>query len=190
MLRHGPTAWNRAGRLQGRIDEPLDQQARDHLAGLALPPDYAAARLVASPLARAVETARILGRREPEVEPALIEMDWGDWEGQRGADLIADEGSGYRHIEDWGWDFRPPGGETPREVLDRLRPWLATLDGLSLAVTHIGVMRALLASATGWNFEGPAPFRIKRDRLYMLTVLDGQRLQFDSEPVRLNKAGP
>ena len=34
LLRHGHTAWNRAGRLQGRTDIPLDDAARTLLAGL------------------------------------------------------------------------------------------------------------------------------------------------------------
>ncbi len=116
--------------------------------------------------------------------PELTEMDWGSFEGSRGVDLLADSKSGYRHIEEWGWDFRPPGGETPRDVAARLAPWLQSLEGPAVVVTHIGVMRVLLALATGWNFENPAPFRVKRDRLYVIDIL-GTVLAHDQEPVRL-----
>ena len=188
LLRHGRTGWNRAGRIQGRTDEPLDDETRLHLASLRLPEAAKAARLVSSPLVRAVETATILGGREPEMEPALIEMDWGGWEGLRGVDLIADPASGYRHIEHWTWDFSPPAGETPRQVWQRLEPWLATLKGPVLAVTHIGVMRVLLARATSWAFEGEPPFKVKRDRIYRIDIDATGRLRFDNEPVRLLKA--
>lgn len=116
-------------------------------------------------------------------------MDWGEWQGLRGADLLADAGSGYRHIEDWGWDFRPPGGETPKLVLKRIKPWIASVQGPLVAVCHIGVMRVLLARATGWDFSGPAPFHIKRDRLYIVDRNDDGTLAFDDEPVRLIQTG-
>lgn len=184
LLRHGHTAWNRAGRIQGRTDVPLDVDARAHLSALRLPAPWDCADLVASPLLRAVETAELVGGRAPHTVAALTEMNWGAWEGQHGEDLLAQQGSGYRHIEEWGWEFRPPNGESPREVLDRLLPWVATLSHDTVAVCHIGIMRMLLARATGWDFDGPAPFRIKRDRLFVLTI-DGARWQLEDAPVRL-----
>ena len=188
-MRHGRTAWNRAGRIQGRTDEPLDDEARKHLARLQLPEPFDAAPLLASPLARAVETAEIIGGRAPIVVPDLIEMDWGEWEGRRGEDLLADANSGYRHVEQWGWGFQPPGGETPKEVWERVGPWLAALHGPAVAVTHIGVMRVVLARATGWNVDAAAPFRIKRDRLYRIDVHDDGSLSFDDAPIRMTGKG-
>lgn len=185
LLRHAHTAWNRDGKIQGRIDQPIDDQARTHLAGLRLPDAAAGAALVSSPLARAVETATIVARRPPETAPALIEMDWGSWEGRHGVDLLAEPGSGYRHIEEWGWDFQPPGGETPAQLWLRLQPFVASLRAPTLAVTHIGVMRVLLARATGWNFSGTPPFSVKRDRLYAIDIHPDGTLAFEGAPVRL-----
>ncbi|GAB4534445.1 MAG: histidine phosphatase family protein [Ruegeria sp.] len=182
LLRHGHTAWNRAGRIQGRSDIPLDDDARAQLSGLRLPPPWDKADLWSSPLSRATETAQLVTGRAPRTNPALTEMDWGDWEGKRGLDLIADTDSGYRHIEDWSWDYRPPGGESPAELWARLEPWLAGLQTDAVAVCHIGIMRVILARAWGWEFAGPAPFRIKRNRLY---VVDLDRMQPEPEPVRL-----
>jgi probable phosphoglycerate mutase len=189
LLRHGHTAWNRAGRIQGRVDEPLDAQARDHLAGLRLPDELADAAVVASPLCRAIDTARLVSGRMPQIVPELTEMDWGEWQGLRSLELVAEESSGYRHIEDWGWNFQPPGGETPKMVWDRVEPWIASAQGLLVAVCHVGVMRVLLARASGWEFSGPAPFQVKRDRLYIITV-DDDALMFDGEPVRLIRSDP
>jgi probable phosphoglycerate mutase len=188
-MRHGHTAWNRAGRIQGRMDQPLDDQARAHLSQLRLPDEFDQAALFSSPLARAVETARIVGRREPAIVSELVEMDWGQFEGQCGADLLKDPRSGYRHIEEWGWQFQPPGGETPERVWQRVRPWIVSVRASAVVVSHIGIMRVLLARATGWNFAGSAPFRIKRDRLYRIDVHDDGTLTHDGAPVRLIEAG-
>ena len=189
LLRHGHTAWNRAGRIQGRIDEPLDEQAREHLSGLRLPDAFDGAAIYFKSACRARSKRRASSADATCRCAALIEMDWGGWEGQRGVDLLADPNSGYRHIEEWGWDFQPPGGETPRRVWERVRPWLGSLNGPAVVVSHIGIMRVLLARATGWNFDGPAPFRVKRDRLYRIDVHDDGTLSYDSEPVRLIEAG-
>jgi len=186
LLRHGPTEWNRAGRIQGRSDIPLDEDARADLLALSLPAPWDRAALWSSPLSRARETAELVAGRGPQVSDALTEMNWGDWEGLKGKDLLADPAEDYRHIEDWGWDYRPPGGESPAELRARLLPWCAGLTGDTVAVCHIGIMRVLLAHAHGWNFDGPAPFKVKRARLFVLTV-DGDRLIPDPEPVRLIK---
>jgi broad specificity phosphatase PhoE len=189
LLRHGHTAWNRAGRIQGRTDVPLDADARQHLSALRLPAHWDEAQLCASPLQRAMETATIVSGHSATPEPALMEMDWGDWEGQQGEVLKADPNSGFRDIEHWGWDFTPPGGESPAALRDRLLPWAAALATDTLAVCHIGVMRVLLAQATGWNFDGPAPFRIKRNRLFVLRISPGE-WALEPDPIRLEETSP
>ncbi|MCF6234003.1 MAG: histidine phosphatase family protein [Rhodobacteraceae bacterium] len=186
LLRHGHTPWNRAGRIQGRSDIALDDDARVGLAGFALPAPWNTAQLWSSPLSRAFETAQIVGGCAPQTAPELTEMNWGDWEGLRGLDLIEDPTVGFRHIEEWGWDYRAPNGESPREVWGRLQPWLDQLDTDCVAVCHIGVMRALLACAHGWDFNGPAPFDIKRNRLYILRLQQGN-LCPEPEPLRLTR---
>lgn len=173
FLRHGITAWNREGRIQGRTDIPLAPESREQLAALTLPPDWRDAALHASPLSRAVETATLLGKGRPvHTDPRLIEMDWGAWEGRHGRDLRADPASGYRDLEEWGWDFRPPNGESPADLRERLTGWLKELQSPlpHLIVTHIGVMRVALALAWGWDFRGPPPVPVKRNRLYAMTL--------------------
>lgn len=184
LLRHGHTAWNRAGRIQGRTDIPLDPEAAKALATLRLPPPWDAATLWSSPLSRAADTARLVTERLPRTDPALIEMNWGDWEGKQGAELRADPSSGFQDIEEWGWEYTPPHGESPSTLRDRLIPWMDTLEGDNVAVCHIGVMRVVLALATGWNFAGPAPFQIKRNRLFVVENAGGTWRLVPS-PVRL-----
>jgi len=184
LLRHGRTGWNAAGRLQGRTDIPLSDDERDRLATLALPPGWRDADILSSPLSRARETAEILVQAPVATDPALIELNLGAWEGKRGVDLLADPASGYRHVEAWGWDGRPPGGETPRELLSRIEPVLDGLSGDTLIVCHINIMRVLLARTHGWHFDSPMPFRIKRNRLYVLHR-DGDGWRSEGEPIRL-----
>ena len=185
MMRHGHTDWNRAGRIQGRTDIPLDDAARADLAGYALPDGWRDADIYASPLSRARDTARIVAGHAPTLVPELIEMDWGKWEGLKGIDLKADPASGFRDIEQWGWDYRPPEGESPRDVWARLEPWLMSLERDSIAVCHIGTMRIVLARAYGWDFEGPAPYRIKRNRLFVVEISDKGLRVADPDIVRL-----
>lgn len=184
LLRHGRTDWNAEGRLQGRIDRPLDDAEARRLARLAPPPGWVDVDCVSSPLRRARETARLVTGTPARIAPALIEMNWGDWEGQRGAALRADPASGYRDIEHWGWDYTPPGGESPAAMRARLLPFLSGLERDTLAVCHIGVMRVLLALAHGWDFAGPPPFAVKRDRIYPLRLSGGGPVT-DGAPVRL-----
>lgn len=184
LLRHGHTPWNRAGRIQGRTDIALDPDAEAELAAQRLPAPWDRAALWASPLMRARDTAALVAGRQPQLDDALIEMNWGDWEGLHGKDLHADPGSGFRDIENWGWTYTPPGGESPHDIRLRLEPWVATLTGDNVAVCHIGIMRVLLAVATGWAFAGPAPFRIKRNRMFVIEI-DGDDWKMRADPVRL-----
>lgn len=184
LIRHGHTSWNRAGRIQGRTDIALDPDAINELQSYKLPQNWQTADLVSSPLLRAKNTAKIIADRSPKIVPHLIEMDWGDWEGLHGIDLKADKTSGFRDIEDWGWDYHPPNGESPQDVWNRIEPWVMGLKNPTIAVCHIGIMRMILAKAYGWHFDGPAPFKIKRNRLYTLEINDTLQI-LDADPVRL-----
>jgi probable phosphoglycerate mutase len=172
LLRHFPTDWNRARRLQGRTDRPLTAEARATLAGLAPPPPWDRARVIASPLARARDTATALWPAV-ETDARLMELDYGGWEGRSIDALLADPDSGYVSFDRWGWDRRAPGGESPADARARVAPLLAELaaDGRpALLVAHRGLMRAILAAAHGWDYDRPEPFAIKRGRLHLVTL--------------------
>ncbi|MGB0504991.1 MAG: histidine phosphatase family protein [Pikeienuella sp.] len=188
IMRHFQTDWNALHKLQGRTDRPLTDDARKRLQELSLPAPWDEARLIATPLSRAQDTAQIVADREPEIEPDLIELSWGAWEGQRGVDLLADPSSGYEHVENWGWGKSPPRGESPAVAWERIAPVLRRLaitGKPSLLVVHRGIMRVIMAKAWGWDFDCPEPFKIKRERIYPIT-LDANGVPIDhGEAVRL-----
>lgn len=191
FLRHGATDWNAARRIQGRADPPLSEAARTALGRCRLPEPFRAAPLYCSPLARARETASRLGRAAPRIEPRLIEADWGAYEGRTLEDLRAAEGPAFAAAESLGLDFRPPNGESPREVAARLGSWLAEMAALRpraiLAVTHKGVIRAALVLAYGWDMCGPPPVKCDWARLQVLTLRADGSLAPDCRPLALEE---
>ena len=169
LIRHGATEWNSDGRIQGRADPPLSAAGRFTVESWRLPDEMTGALAsewtwLTSPLKRARETAALLrpGPQTPPVrsDPALVEMHWGAWEGRRLDELRAEGGQDMAAEEARGLDFRPPGGESPRDVQARLLPLLHALAGAerpTAAVTHKGVIRALYALASGWDMTGRQP---------------------------------
>jgi len=173
LLRHGDTAWSAEGRIQGRTDVPLSEAGRAAIRALSLSHLLKGMRVVTSPLARCVETAALLGAPDAPREPRLAEMSWGAWEGKKLADLRATLGSAMTANEARGWDFRPEHGESPREVLARVREWLGEMTQPTLAVTHRGVIRAVLACATGWDMTGKPPARLEWDAVHLFRIEGG-----------------
>lgn len=159
LLRHGPTLWNTDGRMQGRSDEPLLDESRAELTRRRIPDAYAGFRALSSPLMRCLETATLL-RLVASPDKRLVEMDWGGFQGYTLAELRTKYGADLVANEARGLDFRPPGGESPRDVQARVAPLLAEI-GRSInpmiAVTHRGVIRAIYARAIGWDMMGEPP---------------------------------
>ena len=171
LLRHADTAWSAAGRIQGRADIRLLEKTAVHL-----PDGCKDMRVVTSPLERCVQTAALLGVPDARREPRIIEMDWGKWEGRTLAELRQELGTAMAENEARGLDFRPPGGESPREVGTRVKDWLrevARERKPTLAVTHRGVIRAILAEATGWDMRGKPPARLDWQAAHFF-ILDSQ----------------
>lgn len=166
FVRHGSTAWNEAGRIQGRTDVPLSPAGRAQVAGWRLPEGWRGGRCVTSPLQRARETAALLGFDAAGIDARLVEMGWGGYEGATLAELRQRHGDALAENEARGLDFRPPQGESPREVAARLAGFLRDLavegDG-RLVVAHRGILRASLVLAFGWDMLGRPPVRIVDD---------------------------
>lgn len=169
ILRHGPTEWNASKRIQGRTDIPLSSEGRATVKKWRLPSRFKDYRCVSSPLHRARETAEILGLT-PEPVDALREMSWGDWEGRVLAELRVEFGEAMAENESRGLDFRPPGGESPRDVQDRLRPWLYSLSGPTVAVAHKGVIRAVYAMAANWDMREKPKTRLEDDAAHLFRI--------------------
>lgn len=173
LIRHGPTAWNEQRRTQGHRDIPLSETGRAEVSRWRIPKMLEGARVVASPLSRASETAFILFGRAPEIEPRLIEMNWSEWEDRTLAELRVELGAAFTANEARGLDFRPAGGESPREVRRRIAPWLADVARAGepvAAVTHLGVIRAMISLALGWDMTGEPPCTFGRSAAHLFTL--------------------
>ena len=144
LVRHGRTVLNAENRLRGRLDPELDAVGLAEADALAQ--ELAArepARVVSSPLRRAVQTAEAIARRagvRVQVDRGLIDRDYGSWAGHTKDELV----------DRWGSVDAAPGVERPEHVLYRACVVLVQqLDFLGphpvVLVSHDAVNRALLA---------------------------------------------
>ena len=175
MVRHGTTDWNVTGRVQGHTDIALSDAGRAQVQGWKLGREITDYRWISSPMKRAQETTRLLGGKTIEItiDPRLQEMHWGKWEGRTLAALRKELGEEMARNERRGLDFQPVGGESPREVQGRLRSWLedvATAGSPCIAVTHKGVIRAMMALASGWDMLGKPPHRLNWESAHLFRV--------------------
>ena len=161
IVRHGRTEANASGLLLGRADPELDDVGRVQAAKIAaaLPP---AARVVSSPLQRCTMTAaevaaqagRDGGSIEVEPDERLLELDYGEFDLRPLSDVPRETWARWRSDP----DFRPPGGETLRELADRVGRVLDELaadavEGDIVVVTHVSPVKAALAWALGVGIE-------------------------------------
>ncbi|POX36705.1 histidine phosphatase family protein [Streptomyces sp. Ru73] len=167
LIRHGETEWSRSGQHTSWTDLPLtgrgEEQARE------LGPLLAGRKVgltLVSPMARARRTAELAGLTRFEVEPDLMEWDYGAYEGVCTVDI-------HRTRPEWFLftDGVPPGpeghpGESPEEVgaradrvLARLAPRLAADgDGDVALVGHAHFLRVLTARRLGLPASAGALF--------------------------------
>ncbi|MBE0584027.1 MAG: histidine phosphatase family protein, partial [Desulfofustis sp.] len=155
LLRHGKTTWNQQKRIQGSGDAPLTS---DGIAGCRQWAHFLAAmpihwhRLLVSPLQRSIGSAEIINERlrlPLHLADGFREMDWGEWEGLTLAEIKAASHQDFAERIRRGWDFRPPGGESRREVLQRVMLSVQEQARLwpeenLLVITHLGVIKSLL----------------------------------------------
>lgn len=124
LARHGQTDWNLEGRYQGRSDVPLNAAGREQAARLAAA--LSSRRLDAvysSTLSRCLDTARALAQRQGlEVcpDPRLNEIDQGEWEGVVATRIAETYPDLFRRWSEDPRTVRPPGGESIRQVHDRV----------------------------------------------------------------------
>lgn len=158
LIRHGETAWNAIGKLQGHTDIELNERGREQARSLVETVRAAKIAMVwTSDLARSRQTGEIiaaaLGLPPPMVDGELRERRFGVFEG-----LTRDQ-CASQHAEHWrAWLDRtgtPPGAETREVVLARMTRALNRVvvgtEGSALVVTHGGVMRTWLTEYLGMN---------------------------------------
>jgi broad specificity phosphatase PhoE len=151
FVRHGQTALNREGRLQGRLDPPLSEVGVEQAAALGrafLNADIA--HVVTSPLRRARDTAAAIASLhdlDVETDDRLIELDYGDWDGIAMGEVPAAQWAAWRDDP----AFAPPGGERLVDVTKRIASFLddRNADGLTIAVTHVSPIKAAICLALG-----------------------------------------
>lgn len=176
LVRHGRTAHNAQGRIQGRAEIPLDAQGREqaHRAGEWLREHYAVHVLYSSPLSRAYETATIIGTAiglSPRVSADLIEFDFGAVSDRDAAELAQLDPALHQELRDWltvTWDspmLRPriPGMEDEEVFRARIVAFwdaiqCAHLGQTVAAVTHGGVIKGMLTLVAGGDLRRHLPF--------------------------------
>lgn len=155
LVRHGVTDFTLQGRLDGRggADPDLADLGRDQAraAGRALKRLLRddPVRLISSELARAQQTgdeiAAVLGI-DREQDRDFDEQSFGDWDGVRVYDLLADQGEAFARMRD-DPAFVPPGGESHEEFAGRVVPAFERVvagGGTSVVVCHRKVIMVIL----------------------------------------------
>lgn len=160
LLRHGRTAANAEGLLQGRLDQDLDEHGRAqadaaaaHIAGLVDGVDA----VIASPLKRAQQTADAFGL-DVETDGRFVELAYGVYEGVPHADVPSEVWDRWRDDH----RFVPEGGESLAALDERVRGACDDLverasDENVVVVSHVSPMKSAVAWALGvdiaisWN---------------------------------------
>ena len=173
LLRHGPTSWNKEGRIQGHTDIPLSDEGMAMMRDLLPPSPFESARVFASPSRRARQTAEALGLKDAIWDPRLMEQNWGSWEGLSRAGILARDGEDAFERAGKALAFRPPGGESTAELHDRVGSFLRDVvrdNDDAVAVAHLGVLRAAYTLATGWDMATPMPPDLDVSKVLILDV--------------------
>jgi broad specificity phosphatase PhoE len=156
IVRHGRTAYNVQGRLQGRTDNPLDDVGEEQATRVArhLKASVGADSLVVcSPLVRARQTAQAIADElelEVSIDERWIEIDYGALEGVRQIDVPGDIWSEWRQDP----SFAPELGESLVSVQERVASacdeLMERLEGrTAVIVTHVSPIKSSIAWALG-----------------------------------------
>ena len=163
-IRHGETAWNVDGRIQGQLDVGLNETGRWQARRLALAlSSEAISAIYASDLGRAWDTAQTLAASKGltvDADAGLRERCFGVFEGKTFVEAEAlwpEQTLRWRKREP---DFATEGGESLRQLRDRVRQAVGQIArrhaGEQIAlVSHGGVMDALYRWATGQEMQAP-----------------------------------
>jgi alpha-ribazole phosphatase len=152
LIRHGRTALNAAGRLQGRIDEPLDDIGQLQAKAVAERVGTVD-ELITSPLQRARQTADAFGVPYT-VDGRWIELAYGIYDGMQTSDVPSEVWRRWREDP----TFEPDGGESLAALDERVRAACAELaeragDANVAVVSHVSPIKAAVGWALGTGIE-------------------------------------
>ena len=174
LIRHGQTEWSANGRHTSTTDLPLTPRGEEQARALA--PALAERKFVAvlsSPRTRALRTAELAGLEVTDVDDDLVEWDYGAYEGRTTADIHTDD-------PDWNlWTDGAPGGESPRQVAERLdrvldRARALLCDGDVALVAHGHALRVAGARWIGLTAAGGGLLRLDTGTLSALGFEHGR----------------
>jgi len=195
IIRHCETAWNVNEVFRGRLDIPLNEKGftqadllETYLADKKLEAIYS------SPLQRARQTAAPLARSrrlEAYVEPKLIDLDFGTWQGLSLSEVEQRSGKLYQEWQEHPERVRFPGGEGLEEVRERASGLAADVmkkhEGNVVLVSHRVVNRVLICALLGldnshfWNIRqdngGITVFQCKGGRSVLVSHNDTSYLR-------------
>lgn len=181
FCRHGETAWNAEGRVQGQFDTDLNEtgRAQADANGIKLkelikePQQF---DFIASPLKRTRETMRRIRTGmdlPPEdylLDDRLMEVHFGDWQGFTLAEigLVHPELLEARHRNKW--NFIPPGADAENYdmLARRFTGWLETVQVPIVCVTHGGVIRSLYHLIQGMDGEAASRLHVPQNQVLRL----------------------
>jgi broad specificity phosphatase PhoE len=158
FIRHGETTPNREGLLLGRSDPELTERGRAQAKDLALAlAGREVTSVLTSPLRRARDTASPIAVEcgvSVEVDDRLIEIDFGEWEGQPFASLDSDVVARWHRDP----DMAPPGGESLVVVAGRMGEFCEErlrdeTGGAIVAVSHVSPIKAAVTWTLGVSPE-------------------------------------
>ena len=187
FIRHGQTDLNRKRVLQGRVDQPLNeegiaqaQEAGERLHSCGVTFD----RIISSPLKRAMDTALIIaGENVPlQTDERLLEMDYGPYEG---ADLKTPPPEIVNFFADFAHVPAPDGMEPLNHVVQRLGLFLEdlreeiagrdeALEETILISTHAIAMKGALEYLTPQSHGTYWGTHIRNCELYVTYLEDGE----------------
>jgi len=207
LVRNAETDANLACRIQGHLDEPLNERGRRQALDLAERfLDEPPAAIYSSDLARCRQTAEVIASElgiSVQTTELLREAAFGLWEGKTADEVRADFPNEYRARQTDAYNSRPPGGESKREMLDRVLPFLRELVARHersrvLVVTHGGPCTVVLHYVLGVPITARSPFRVDNASIHridagpsgwqVVTLNDTCHLK-ESEPEEQRPAG-
>ena len=179
LARHGQTAWNLQGRLQGQLDSPLNETGvaqayalAERLSGF----DFYA--IYSSDLGRAMETSGIVSERTGRAvrpDERLRERNMGILQGLTAGENLLRHREEYEKFLSWNPDYAVPDGESDRQMQTRVVDCMNDLarrhdEETVVVITHGGVLFLFLKHILGIPLDTSRRFSIHNAAINSITM--------------------